>query len=646
MDFFESQDDARRHTGRLVLLFVLAVLAIVVTVYLLVAGVLVWQSQAQVAAQQGGFRTLWDPRLLAVVGVGTLAVVGGGSLYKVAQLRGGGPAVAEHLGGKLLNADRAGEAGRRVLNVVEEMAIASGTPVPLVYLLDHEEGINAFAAGYSPDDAVIGVTRGCAELLSRDQLQGVVAHEFSHILNGDMRLNLRLIGILHGILVIGLLGQTVLRSMRFGLYGRRRSSGRGGGGVAAVLAIALGLMVVGFAGVFFGNLIQAAVSRQREFLADAAAVQFTRNPEGIAGALKAIGGLSRGSLMGSPNAAEASHLLFGMGLKRGLGSPFATHPPLDVRIRRLDPAWDGTFPVIEAPPPKPELAAGGPAAPGAAARFDSDAVRAAVGFVGRPGPAHLDHARQLLGSLPPRLSEAARETYGARAVLCALLLSRERGVRDAQLGQLEEHLSSDAHLLTCSLAADVLELDARLRLPLLDLAIPSLRALSPSQFDELMSAVDGLVAADREVDLFEWSLLKMLRRHLEPHFREVRPPKVAVYGLQRLQEECRTLLSVLAQVGHQDEQEQAAAYAAGAELLGLSGTSLLAAERCGTEALDGALDRLAEASPLKKRELLAACALCIASDRTITVQEAELLRALSDGLGCPMPPILAGQPLA
>jgi Zn-dependent protease with chaperone function len=652
MDFFESQDVARRRTGRLVVLFALAVLAIMAMVYLVVAVVLVTRT----THDAGGPVSIWDPRLLLVVGLGTLLLVGGGSLYKLHQLRGGGAAVAGHLGGRPLHGDNCDRQGRVLLNVVEEMAIASGVPAPAVYLLPDEEGINAFAAGYTPDDAVIGVTRGCVELLSREQLQGVVAHEYSHILNGDMRLNMRLIGVLHGILVIGLLGQAVLRSLRFSSM--RRRSGKDGGGAAAVVAIALGLMVVGFAGVFFGNLIQAAVCRQREFLADASAVQFTRNPAGIAGALRAIGGWSRRARLVAPHAAEASHLFFGRALGFGMGSLFATHPPLEQRIRRIDPAWDGSFPRLVAPVTAPDAGpraeststGGGRGAAAAAAAAlglagGAAGARRAVADIGRPSPEHLGYARRLLEELPPALRAAAEEPFGARAVVCALLSApapapAPAASRAAAFASLEQQ--GDAALLraTRRLLPDVVGLDARQRLPLIDLTLPALRSLSQSQWSQFRAVVAALIAADADVDLFEWSLRRILRRHVGALHDRTGPPRTLRLPADAIRARAAVLLSALARAGASDEAAARRALAGAASVLGERELPLLPAAACDMATLDTALDELGHLPPARRRDLVAACAACICADDVITAEEAELLRAVCDGLAAPMPPLL------
>src|SRR6185295_19863165 len=342
MDFFGQQDAARRSTRRLVLLFALAVVATVLAIYLAVV-VTFHDEMINAAHEQGRLFWPWNALVLGWVSGLTGAVIAGGSLYKTAALaKGGGESVAALLGGKPLEPGNASPAERRLLNVVEEMALAAGTAVPSVFVLPDEQGINAFAAGLSPNAAVIGVTRGAVERLDRDELQGVIAHELSHVMNGDMRLNLRLIGLLHGILVISLIGLWILR-----FSGSSSSSSRdkkGGGGSAALFGLAI--YVIGWVGGFFGGIIKSAISRQREFLADAAAVQFTRNPLGIASALKKIGALSAGSKLVSRNAPQASHLYFGNGLAESRFAWRSTHPPLAERIRILDPAWDGTYPRI------------------------------------------------------------------------------------------------------------------------------------------------------------------------------------------------------------------------------------------------------------------------------------------------------------
>jgi Zn-dependent protease with chaperone function len=262
MDFFEEQALARKRTLRLVLLFAAAVVGVVVAVYFLAmifytAGATDAAGVAYVTGDYDNVGKLalsfWDPGVLLFAVGSTATVVGLGSLYKIAQLRDGGPAVALSLGGRKVDPDSTKLEERRLLNVVEEMAIASGVPVPEVYVLDREPGINAFAAGNTTSDAVIGVTQGTLQLLRRDELQGVVAHEFSHILNGDSRINLRAIGLLHGIFLLALIGRFLTR-------GSMHSRKKGGGGVAL---IGLGLLAIGSIGVFFGRMIQSSISRQR-----------------------------------------------------------------------------------------------------------------------------------------------------------------------------------------------------------------------------------------------------------------------------------------------------------------------------------------------------------------------------------------------
>jgi len=717
MDFFAHQDAARRNTKRLVVYFALAVVAIVGAVYtavrLILFGVLLKQGQDVPA--------FWDPQVFTVTAGITLAVILVGSVYKIVALRQGGDAVAWMLGGRLLDPATTDLAERRLLNVVEEMAIASGVPVPQVYVLDKEKGINAFAAGFTPQDAVIGVTDGTVRLLSRDELQGVIAHEFSHLLNGDMRLNLRLIGVLHGILVIALIGYMILRSLRFS--GGGRSSKKGGGGVIAILLFGLALLIIGWVGVFFGRLIKSAVSRQREFLADAASVQFTRNPDGLAGALKKIGGYGTGSRLTAPKAEEASHMFFGNALKPHQFAALETHPPLGQRVRRIEPAWDGEFERIDYPTqsatearraaPAAEraaklagaaaaaIAAAGGAAGGtaglaaavggattglagaaaagagagagaigagvaaaAAAGAGAGGAIAAAGAaaatadgsppvtpdevaarVGTLTEAHLAYAAALLDRLPEPVRAATHEPEGAEAVVYSLLLDRDPALREAQLGVLRERAEPAAFERTLALQAAVVGCPVESRLPLVDLALPALAKLSLGRYEAFLATVDALVAADRRIDLFEYALKRLLASHLAPRF-QPRPPHAAhYYKLDRLGAEVSILLSALVHSGHADPDGAARAFTrAAAELpAGIAGLALAPRNACGMAEIDRTLAELDRTTPQLKRHLVRAATAAVAFDGRVTLAEGELLRAVADALGVPVPPFLPGQ---
>ncbi|MAJ61290.1 MAG: hypothetical protein CBC48_15905 [bacterium TMED88] len=648
--FFEHQEAARRSTAGLVVLFVCAVLGIIALLYAVAVGL-----TAQPVVDAYGRTTSaqfewWQPQLLAQVALATLAVVAGGSLYKISQLRGGGAVVAEQLGGQLLPSDTRDPDARRLLNVVEEMAIASGTPTPPVYLLSDEEGINAFAAGFTPSDAVIGVTRGCVRQLSREELQGVIAHEFSHILNGDMRLNIRLMGFIHGILLLGIIGYFLLRSSMFAGGGRRNSRDNSG---LIMLAAGVGLMVAGFVGTFFGNLIKASVSRQREFLADASAVQFTRNPQGIAGALKKIAGFEVGSALENPAAPEASHMFFSQGLRGGIQNLFATHPPIQERIERLDPSFvaaDSKGPV------SPAVASASHAA--GAANLTGSSAQAAptpsnlpphpagsgIESIGAPTQAHLDHARALVGQFPASLIDACHEPYGARAVFYALLIDDHDSVREQQFKRLDRFAEAGLADQTRQWLPEIQRLGSAARLPLVDLALPALRRLSPRQYRSFRENVRSLVEADQQIDLFEWVLHRVLLTHLTPHFEKARttPRRKTV---QSLRDACSVVLSALARLGATEEAAMRHAFAAGADALAPVKLQWLTEDQCDLVALDRSLKRMTQATPSAAQKILTACAACIAADGVVAEAEAEVIRAIADSLDCPMPPLLPGQPL-
>jgi Zn-dependent protease with chaperone function len=646
MDFFQNQDVARKKTGLLVFYFVLAVILIVLSVYVAIAAAL------QFAAPHGPDETVssadafWNPELFGAVALATSSVIAGGSLFKVAALSGGGHTVAELLGGRLLHPDNAGPAERRLLNVVEEMAIASGVPVPPVYLLENESGINAFAAGHKPGDAVVAVTSGTLERLSRDELQGVIAHEFSHILNGDMRLNIRLMGVLFGILVIGLTGWIIFRSSTgFGYVRLGARSDDDRKGFNPLPLIGLALYVIGYVGVFFGNLIKAAVSRQREFLADASAVQFTRNPDGIAGALKKIGALAEGSTIRDSHAEEASHMFFGDAVG-GLGQLFgllATHPPLIERIRRIDPSFNGDFAQIRVEQPQedtPERRR-----PSAGLRPGVMALTAAQALekVGTIDEEHIAYAADLKESIPQSIRQVMRDPLGAQAAVYALLIDPSETVRRTQFGWLDAHALPAAVKETRRILADAQSLDPRARLPLVEMATPALCQMTPAQFHDFIRTVEALVQADQRTTLFEYALQRLLIRRVVAYFVRTKPRPVKYKTASPLAVPTSVLLSALADAGESTPEGATRAFEAGIEALDWPSVRIEMAP-AGTVSLrevDAALEELAMAAPLLKKQVLYACAACICVDGTVTVDEGELLRAIADSLGCPMPPLLA-----
>jgi Zn-dependent protease with chaperone function len=646
MDFFQNQDVARKKTGLLIIYFVLAVVLIIVSVYLAIAAVLRPSAPLDQPGEALTLRALWDPQLFGLVAIATAALISGGSVYKIAALSGGGHTVAELLGGRLLHPQTTDPDERRILNVVEEMAIAAGTPVPPVYLLEKEQGINAFAAGHSPNDAVVAVTTGCVRRLSRDELQGVVAHEFSHILNGDMRLNLRLMGVLFGILLIGLTGWILFRSsIGVGARVGARDNRRGGNPLPL---IGLALYIIGYVGVFFANLIKAAVSRQREFLADASAVQFTRNPDGIAGALKKIGALAEGSTINEPRAEEASHLFFGNAVC-GVGQLFgllSTHPPLSERIRRIDPSFDGDFSKVSLVPPAARATMGESEreAPGRSPRPRSMTFNPAeaIARVGTIEPLQLIYAAGVLEEMSPTLAAQVRDPLGAQAVVFALLVDPSEPVRQSQLSWLDAHVLPAVVREIRMFLPEAQRLVPEARLPLVELAVPALRQMTRAQVHDFITGVHTLVEADRQVSLFEYALQKLLLRHLVTYFVREKPPPAKFSTAAPLAEPTAVVLSALARCGHSSQDGVVHAFEEGVKVLGWSESRLELSphETIDLKAVNDALRTLDAAIPRLKKQILLACAACIGADGRVTVEEGELLRAISDSLGCPMPPLL------
>jgi Zn-dependent protease with chaperone function len=619
-DFFEAQRRARRRTALLLLYYLLALPAVAAFIYLAA-----WLGITGVGAELWP-HPFWWPELFATCLALTGMVVGTGSAYHAWSLaRGGGEGLARSLGGEPMALQPVAEEERRLRNVVEEMAIASGLPMPTIYLLRGEPGINAFAAGFAPDRAVVAVTQGCLTQLTRDELQGVIGHEISHVQNGDMRLNLRLLALAGGLSSLALVGRFMMDAGSPGASRRRRS------GEGRLIMVGVLVMVAGAIGAFFARLIRAAVARQREYLADAASAQFTRNPAALAGALGKI--VSVGSAITSPMAPEAGHLFFAEGrVSRWL----ADHPPPESRIRRLL-ALGETTPL----PSFVRAGAAGPTLPSTFAPPPLVASLAGAAAIASPPPlppVGLAAAAALLDGLPPVLVEAARDPFGARALCCAVLLDAREEVRGRQLALLGPGPEGGEVL---RLAPHLATVDRPHRLPLLDLALPALGALSAPQRERLQADLRRLAEADGRISITEWVYLRVISRRLDRLGGVGRPARPRAFSVDQVVVECRELLGLLARVGAPGEAAAQAALDAGVAELGLSGHwKLPGAAELRFERLDQVLAVL-EATPLELRALvLRACQACAAADGSISAAETEVLHAVADALAMARPPPL------
>ena len=595
MDFFGHQQQARRYSALLLVLFALAVLGLVLAVNLLVGWLVV------LGDLRHGYRHLADlpPVIYGWTTAITLALIGFGTLRRLWELSAGGPVVARLAGARWVAPDAADAPRRRLLNVAEEIAVASGLAMPRIYLMEDEPGINAFAAGRGPADAVIAVTRGCLERLDRDQLQGVLAHEFSHLLHGDGRLNIRLLGLLHGITAPGALGLWLLRSATPSLSSRGRLAR---GGVPGQVLLGIMLAAVGYLGVLLARLVRAAVSRQREHLADAAAVQFTRNPRGLAGALRRIRDDADGAGLRTRQAEAFSHMLFATSHRTWLDRLLATHPPLDERIARIYPLFErrgSPSSVAQATEPVPETPV------------------ALAERVGQIDAAGLGYAAALIDSLPPPLRQATQTPAAASAMLCGLLADADK----TSAAALSSVLGPPLAVFAGQLGAAARNLGPRFRLPLVDLALPTLLQQPPRQRQELLNALQALAG----VTPGNWPLLALLRHHLAPPAHTLRSPKAEP-------DDVRQVLRTLADCASDGAPD---AYAAACRQLDLPALPITTAQA----AFNGALQRLAGAPLMQRLRLLSACALAVGHDGVVEVAELELLRAIGAALDCPLPPL-------
>lgn len=629
---------------RLVLLFAIAVVGIIATVdmvALLAFGAF---------SPGSGASRVWG--VIAVASLATAGAIALATLYRMATLRGGGGRVARELGGDYVPHDTVDPQLRRLRNVVEEIAIASGVPVPEIYVLQNEGAINAFAAGWSTSDAAVAVTRGALERLNRDELQGVIAHEFSHVLNGDMRLNIRLMGLLFGILFLAVAGETILRS---GAFMRSRDEKSGGNPLPL---IGLALVVAGWIGVLIGRIIKASVSRKREYLADTSAVQYTRNPQGIAGALKKIAGLPAGSGLKSPKTEEVAHMLFGLGSRKGQ-SLFATHPPLPDRIKALDPTFDVaqlqalsqqwsqhppngleedvalglTGPHDLATPPTPTGTVPSYAAPSQAA--EAGATRDAglmLARVASPDEAAYRAASDLLQQIPPILVQRVRSVEHVVPIVLGLLVSANPQVRARQLADLTTRVGPALAQAAQAEADALAALNPLLRLPVAELAFPALRHRSEEAQQALLDAVQALIHADGRIGVFEYCFSTMLHSEL---YQALHPKPHRHSGSRPIRKARNEVILLLAVLAESNEE----AYHAGMAIA-LPGDPARFMQRSVVE-LDPAWHALRELDPPGKEQLLRAIVAVINQDGTLSVDESELLRTVCSLLHCPLPPLAA-----
>lgn len=675
MDFFQAQTDAKRNTWKLLLLLLIAIITIVGIVTFVVAYAFFALNSSAVVSQpelnttnQPALHTLLIDQLghsgLAGIAFCVLGVILIGMGHKSLQLRGGGKIIALSLGGRQIAPNTEDPHERKALNIIEEMAIASGCPVPPVYLLN-EDSINAFAAGKTLQDAVIGLTRGCIEQLNRSELQGVIAHEFSHILQGDMKLNTQLISLLNGIMIIGLIGRCLAPSRRFHSRRRYHSYGHHNNRFQSTVEL-LGfvLIIIGFIGTFFGNLIKAAVSRQREFLADASAVQFTRDPQGIAGALKKIGGVIEGSELSHPNTAQFSHLYFSAANTSRFTNFFcgwlATHPPLKDRIKRIDPRWRGRFPkVLQGNPIDIDEATSTVSALNASqappSRINQSKLEQASQLIGQTTPQHITLAHDDIQALPQETLIAARDLYAAKALMYGILMlsSKSSTIIKKQWQKLQQSADQKVLIETKKLLPAIKTLSRKQTFMLVEISIPTLKQLSALQYNDFKNHIMMLIKADQQVDLFEWMLFSILQTHLETGKNTPGANKTIKQLSPAIKHIFITVIALQHPGNTTDQHKILKLSLAELKLTPSALPSSSVIQRPSSDKnirlLEQSMCHINQLTPLQKPIFLKALKHCILTNEEIDLrpqsleaaeEAAELFRVIALRIDCPMPPLI------
>jgi Zn-dependent protease with chaperone function len=656
MDFFDQQDLARRKTGQLIFLFFLGVCATLVAVNI-VCFVGFWvfyqptevshsieQTQLpsifqnllngqsiQLTEKQSGFmfawKAWWGSNLNWQISLGVLGAVLIGTVFRYFELAGGGHKVAQWAGATLVDMSTRDPQKKQLINLCEEMAIAAGMSVPELYVMEREGGINAFVAGFNPDEAVLVVTKGALEHLSRDQLQGVIGHEYSHILNGDMRINVRLMSFLAGLVMIGQIGRFLIDSNVIGHRSYRTSRNNGKAGIV-LIGVGLVLAAVGYVGVLIGRMIKAAVSRQREFLADASSVQFTRNPDGLAGALYSIKEHQEGSQLGHRHAEDMSHFCFGETV--ALSDKLATHPPVTERIKRISPH----FIAKERSRRRQEEPAEQSVQRTAPQAFETAmAVASITAMVGQVTPDHVQYAQNLYQNIPEQLKNWVHQSAGAKAYLYCQIMLGSGDDQQAILNAIKQEDGSCVEMLR-GMWSYCQQLDQQLRLPILELVIPTLKRMSEPDRVIFMDRLERLVALDGRVDFIEWVTITMVKLRLKPKDSQLN--KKLSSKLTGYDESVCVVLAVFVSL-NPDVTKATELYQQIINQLGLNLVPVGTLKDVGYERLDQALRHLNSISFMWRKVILQACADIVQSDGRVEFLEYEALRVVADCMESPLP---------
>ena len=634
VSFFAQQERARRASRTLVVLYVLSVAAIVASVNGLAALFCLVFSYETSAI------------LYLIASLGTLAVIALGTLEILARLSLGQAELAALLAGRPIGRGSRRDDEQRLVNIVDELSIACGLAAPPLYVLNREPGINAFAAGASPSQAVIIVTQGALEQLSRDELQAVIAHEFSHILHGDISLNLRAVYVLQGIVFLSAIGRFMMQYYS----GAGTEDGRRFFHVPLAV-VGAGLFAIGAVGLLFCRIIQASIARERENLADASAVRFTRNADALCGALARIRVNGEGSRVRNWHADALAHMLFAPASPNWLRSLIATHPPIEERMRRINPHAAPAFYFERARRPRAQENKREPEKGTEQARKNEGPrtivpkrltdVAALIATIGEPDAAHLAYAAGLLAYLAPPVRDALRDPIGAQAAMIGCVLEEEMTNRTRQLEALRalglEELARKAELL----APHLRQLDRAYRLPLVALAVPALKSLDEAARGAFLAALRGTLQADQRLTLSEFVLATILDWTLGPRAR--RSGQVRYRACAELAAETALVLSLLAQAGAAGGGDGSAqsAFDRGREALAMPALGLAGRDALHLAQVSEALERMSVLAPLEKQRLIAGFAATVEADGEVRLLEHELLRAVACALDCPMPPSAA-----
>jgi len=636
MDFYKEQENSKKKSALLLLIFIISICVVVffVGMFFIAIDVFVYEEGTKSFNLTPSY-ILQNARLNVIISsfLSIFIVIVYGASKKFDELERGGYVIANELGGRLLFGESASSKEKTLINVADEMSLAAGVGSVPIYIIENKH-INAFVAGTTYDNAVLSVTRGAVELLNRDELQGVIAHEFSHIFNGDMKLNNFASGCISGILYIFIIGTELFFPLQF--TATKHFSGITPKDVLRIfvypltMSAGIALMLLGVVGVACAAFMQFALNRQREYLADASAVQFTRYPQGIANALKKIG--MYGDTLNNLRAGCYEHIFFSS----------HSSPSVGKRIKKIEPHWDGEF--IETRDKQDEIFSRKKIHP-LTMSIKALTVAHILGQITNSGVINdraLKHAKEVLNSIPDNVKQNAQNPLGAEFIIYTLLLDKNHESRKLQCIAIAGKLFKDLkHQDTAvKMLMDMYEsigfLEPVAYLDIIHICASTLKNISANQYAVFRKQVNELILHDEHVSVFEWCVRYIVLYPLDMAFGLRKTPLDIHTHIGALKNELEILLSALSYIQFKDDANGRDIFERVKKQGGITALKYIPYSEFSPERFEKVVDEIQNSKPMVRRKILELCIFALNGDGEINNRDIAVIHALGEVLHLPL----------